>query len=229
MNIMGFETEFEMKQASQDLIPQVLKKDDFEVLTEFDYGRGKTDLVFVNVSQSYWDRRIDQLSLDTPIQTKNQLITFLQLHSRSDPVTEEYFYEIGALKRRYKRESLNWLKEQGFVKETSGDKIQTARDLRRHITTTVAVELKLRKWQKAIEQASRGRSFAEYKYVALDHEHIEPALNNIETFREHNIGLLSIDSQGDCFKHFEPSRGSPHSELYQWKLNETTIGANNRA
>lgn len=220
---MGFETEYEMKVASQDVIPGILDKSDYEVLTEFEYGRGRTDLVFVNVSEPYWERRVERLNLDTAIQTKNQLITFLQLHSRSDPVTEDYFYGIGALKDRYKRKSLEWLKQEGFVVETKSGKIQTARDLRRHITTTVAVELKLKKWQKAIEQASRGRSFAEYKYVALDHDHIDPALDNIDQFKKHNIGLLSVDSDGECFKHYEPSRTSPHSDLYRWKLNETTM------
>ncbi|WP_313691553.1 hypothetical protein [Halorarum halobium] len=220
---MGFDSEDDMKDVAQDLIPSTLRKKDYEVLTEFGYGTGRTDLVFVNVSEPYWERRTKRLNLETPIEDKNVLITFLQLHARDGAVTEEYFYQIGALKRRYKRESLNWLKDRGFVQEEEEGKIKTACDLRRHITTTVAVELKLRKWQKAIKQASRGRSFAEYKFVALDHDHIEPALDNLEQFKSRNIGLLSIDQSGDCYMHHKPGRGNPHSELYRWKLNESTL------
>lgn len=221
--ITMFESEKSMKEPAVELIPDTLGKEEYEVLTEFDYGPGRADLVFVNVSEPYWERRVNQLELDTPIQSKNALVSFLQLHSRTGPVTEDYFYELGALRRRYKRESLDWLKENGFVEETDRGKIRTTRDLRRHVTTTVAVELKRRKWQKAIKQAARGRSFADYKYVALSHNNIQPALDNIGNFRNQNIGLLSIDRDGDCHIHFEPERGEPHSELCRWKINEVTL------
>lgn len=218
-----FEKEHLMKGPATDLIPEALGKEDFEVLTEFDYGPGRADLVFVNVSEPYWRRRIDRLDLDMPIPSRNTLISFLQLHGRTGPVTKDYFFELGAQKTRQKRTSLNWLDEHGFIEETADGKIRTARDLRRHVTTTVAVELKRRKWRKAIKQASRGRSFADYKYVALDRDHIQPALDNIEDFRERNVGLMSIDDSGDCEIHFEPDRGQPHSELYRWKINEVTV------
>lgn len=219
---MGFKTESDMKETAVESLPGEIGNEAFEVVPEFDYGPGRTDLVFVNVSRPYWNRRINRLDLDKPIQDKKKLITFLQLHGRGE-VTKEYFYQLGALKRRYKRESLDWLMENDFIVETCDDKIRTTRNLRRHITTTVAVELKLRKWREALKQASRGRSFAEYKYVVLDHHHVDSALSNLHEFKSSNIGLISIDDAGNCYRHHDPSRGAPHSDLYKWKLNELSL------
>lgn len=218
---MGFETESEMKEVASGCLSKILPYNGIRIFDEFDYGLGRTDLVFVNISDEYWSRRVDRLDLPTPITDRNHLITFLQLHGRGE-ITEDYFHELGALDRKQKGNSLDWLRSNGFVQGADG-KIRTTPDLRRHITTTVAVELKLRKWKKALMQASRGRSFADYKYVVVDSDHVAPALENIGKFETNNVGLIGIDETGSCTIHYEPARGNPHSDLYRWKLNEKSI------
>lgn len=219
---MTFQSENQMKNLAVKELPAQLRNNAVQVIPEFDYGNGRTDLVLVDISEKYWETRTQRLNLDEPIQDKNHLISFLHLHGRS-PVTEEYFYEIGAMKRRYKRQALNWLKEHGFVEPTSKNKITTATNFRRHITTTIAVELKLRKWKDALRQAKRGGSFADYKYVAIDSDHLDPALQRRNQFEQLNVGLLSIDEDGTVRKHIEPERVNPHNELYKWKLNEASV------
>lgn len=218
---MHFESESAMKDTAVESLKQIVKGNAFEVVPEFDYGPGRTDLVFVNVSDKYWQRRVDRLNLGTPIKKKTHLQTFLQLQGRGE-ITKEYFYQVGALRRRHKRESLDWLTTNGFVQK-EGEKIKTADNLRRHITTAVGVELKLRKWKDALHQAHRGRAFADYRYVALDQDHVEAAINNLHMFKEKNVGLLSIDRDGTCEKHYEPSRDEPFSKLNRWKLNEVNL------
>lgn len=218
---MLFESESEMKDIAEEALKREFTGNAFEVVPEFDYGLGRTDLVFVNVSGKYWERRIEKLNLSTPIQQKSHLQTFLQLHGRNE-ITKDYFYEVGALPRREKREALNWLSTHGFVQEHDG-KIRTADNLRRHVTTAIGVELKLRKWKRALQQAHRGRGFADYRYVVLDQDHVSAALDNIQLFEEKNVGLISIDPEGNCEKHFTPSRGDPFSALNRWKLNESNL------
>lgn len=218
---MRFESESEMKSVAKDSLGNVFDQNALEVVPEFDYGPGRTDLVLVNVSDAYWGRRIDRLKLTEPIRKKTHLQTFLQLHGRGE-ITEEYFDEIGALSQRHKRNALNWLVSSGFV-DRNGNKIKTANNLRKHITTAIGVELKLRKWKDALKQAHRGRSFADYRYVALDEDHIEAALENLNMFRESNVGLISINEDGGCTKHFEPNRINPYSNLNRWKLNEVSL------
>jgi hypothetical protein len=218
---MEFGSESEMKDVAIGSLNDEFQQNAIEVVPEFDYGPGRTDLVFVNLSNKYWERRIDKLGLSTPIQKKTYLQAFLQLHGRG-PITEEYYYSIGAMRDRPKREALNWLKSNGFIEEQDG-KIRSTRKLRPHVTTSIAVELKLRKWKDALKQAHRGRAFADYKYVALDKDHVQPAIENIDLFKEKEVGLMSIDSEGNCTKHYSPSRGNPYSHLNRWKLNEITV------
>lgn len=220
---MTFSTEKEMKRVAMDRLPNSFGIHEDHVVPEFDYGKGRTDLVMVNISDSYWEHRTERLDLPVPISKKQHLISFLELHGR-DPVTEQFFIENGAQPNHKKRESLRWLRNHQFIRTNDSGKIRTASNLRRHVTTTIAVELKLERWEKALQQASMGRSFAEYRYVAIDEDHVSRALENLERFKRDNVGLISIDSVGDTTIHWNPSRRSPYSNLYKWKINEVSLG-----
>lgn len=86
-----------------------------------------------------------------------------------------------------------------------------------------AVELKLRDWETALEQAARSRrcdvdrdlygpmwpgfydrwGYADYAWVALDAGAIGPALENAERFREAGVGLLAVAEGGTVVKHID--------------------------
>ncbi len=77
---------------------------------------------------------------------------------------------------------------------------------------TLAFELKLSNWKRALVQAYRYRSFAEKSLVILDKKYINPALSNIEKFKRANIGLLSIDQYAKIEFHFKPKLDVPYSD-----------------
>lgn len=72
-----------------------------------------------------------------------------------------------------------------------------------------AFEMKLSNWKRAIVQAYRYRSFAETSFVVLDNANIRPAIRNIELFKKAEIGLLSIDLDGNLINHYEPETNTP--------------------
>lgn len=80
------------------------------------------------------------------------------------------------------------------------------------VVHTLAFEMKLSKWNKALTQAFRYRSFANVSYVVLDRDRIKPALLNIHQFICVNVGLLSIDPSGEVRCHFDPPSDLPYSE-----------------
>jgi len=219
---MGFETEDELRQIATPLLKEKFGTDHTQVVPEFSYSAGRTDVVLTSVSDKYLQRRTEELGIEIPITEKNHLKTFLQLHNRGE-ITKEYFYELGASGRRSKKASLDWLIERNFVVETDDGKVKTAPYLRRHITQTYAVELKLSKWRTALKQAVRGKSFAEFRYVVLDADHVDAALDNKQEFQERDVGLLSVDTQGNCVEHVSATRVNPFSPLHTWLLNETTL------
>lgn len=82
-----------------------------------------------------------------------------------------------------------------------------------------AFEAKLSNWNRALEQAFRYKAFTNKAYVIMDHDRINPALNNTEKFYKSNIGLLSIEKTGKVHTHYNPRIESPFSPQLHEKFN----------
>lgn len=91
-------------------------------------------------------------------------------------------------------------------------------ETREPLAMSYAFELKLCNWQRALVQAFRYRSFAEYSFVLLDHSCIGPSLGNLGRFRNANVGLLSMNERGDLYVHYWPDFSSPFSSDIACKL-----------
>lgn len=84
---------------------------------------------------------------------------------------------------------------------------------------TVALEVKLVKWQRALIQAYRYAAFADYSLVVLDRAFVHRALASLDDFKRANIGLLSVDRQGHVEWHHRPRYQRPYSEINRRSLN----------
>ncbi len=219
---MSFDSEAEMKEVALETLEDGFTDGETVILDEFSYANGRADIVLAKASEEYLKRRIDVLGISSSIEENTYLQVFLQLHGRG-AVTKDHFFTIGATSENKKQEALDWLIESGFVKELDDGKIRTAPYLRRHVTTSYSIELKLGKWKQALKQAIRGKSFADYQFVALDEDNIIRAIENIDEFKKHDVGLMEINSDGEYFVHYKPEKESPYSPMNKWRLNETTI------
>lgn len=76
--------------------------------------------------------------------------------------------------------------------------------------TVFAFELKLSNWKRALVQAFRYRSFAEYSFVVLDSEHSAPAIRNLQMFIRADVGLVTLDSEGTVEVHCRPQCRKPY-------------------
>lgn len=217
---MGFDTETVMGNQATESLRNTLGNCPTEVFTEFSYGAGQTDVVIANISNTYLQRRINELNLGRPIDPA-YLQAFVILHRR-EQITRTYFEQLYSGKRSTDA-VLRWLHDHGFIKRTDDGKIRTTPNLRRHVTTSYAVELKLSKWQQALKQAYRAKSYADYQYIALDASHVEPGLENREQFEKYGVGIISIEESGECTVHYRPERTGPSTPLTVWKLNEQTL------
>lgn len=90
---------------------------------------------------------------------------------------------------------------------------------------TYAIELKLSNWKRALEQAFRYRSFANYSYVILDNSHIRPAKKNIIEFQRKNIGLIGLSDSGELFEYFKPEIKKPYSMEFSQKITEMVFNS----
>ncbi|MFB6144283.1 MAG: hypothetical protein ABEJ98_03135 [Candidatus Nanohaloarchaea archaeon] len=188
---------------------------------EFNYGAGRADVVYSNTDTKALEKRI-KLGMDEPISDGLELKVFLTIDNK-DLVEEKEFYETITLRKRKVRKAIEYLESKGFLERTHDGIIKSNPDLQSHIKTAVAVELKLSKWKKALEQAERSKSYSEYQFVALDEDRIRPAKKNIDKFRSKNVGLLGIDVQEGWNVHYTPDSSTPYSPFPRWSLNERTL------
>ena len=87
------------------------------------------------------------------------------------------------------------------------------------VSEIVAVEAKLRDWQRALSQACRYLDYANEAWVALDADRASSAVKSLDRFKKMNVGLYSMDKSGRRKVHFRPSRGNPKSALRFWEAN----------
>jgi hypothetical protein len=73
-----------------------------------------------------------------------------------------------------------------------GSKIVDVLGLSKTGEGTVAVELKVDKWQRAMRQAATYQIFVDRSYVALHRSKIAPALKHRMLFEDLGIGLMSV-------------------------------------
>jgi hypothetical protein len=115
------------------------------------------------------------------------------------------------------RKHIEWLLNHGYLAQNSTGALTAITPPK--ICTLHAVELKLRDWEKALEQAARARrydgpewrqthwkdryGYADYSWVALDAGAIRPALENADRFREQGVGLLAVAEGGTVMEHIE--------------------------
>jgi len=77
---------------------------------------------------------------------------------------------------------------------------------------TIAVELKLTKWQKALQQAALYQLCCDYAYVAMPQK-VATALE-LATFRAAGIGILAVDTSSDTVQVLLPAILSKRSNAH---------------
>ena len=50
---MSFESEAAMKEVASEALRDVFRRDKLKIIPEFDYGPGRADLVFADISEKY--------------------------------------------------------------------------------------------------------------------------------------------------------------------------------
>jgi len=119
------------------------------------------------------------------------------------------------------RQHLDWLVTNGYVARSETNHVTALRPPK--IAELHAVELKLRDWKAALDQAARANrndaddrylrykpvracdrwGYADYRWVALDAGAIDRALSHADRFRDRGVGLLAIAEGGAVVEHIE--------------------------
>lgn len=83
----------------------------------------------------------------------------------------------------------------------------------------ISYEAKLRNWKRALWQACRYKTFSHESWVVLDCINEKPAIKNIQSFIDFNIGLATVSKSGVVKVHHHPKSEQHHSDIALWKAN----------
>ena len=78
----------------------------------------------------------------------------------------------------------------------------------------VAIEFKLKNWNRALKQAFRYKNFANEVYVILDKDQSNSAVDNVGLFKKANVGLITYDVNDEIEVLNFPTPDTPFSDEF---------------
>lgn len=228
----------EMRAACVDPIKHYLEADVVLHEVRHQYAGYHTDLVYADVDPDGVRAR-NQMSvgkhpLHDPLQ---RFRVWWHLHENA-PISHGDAVENGRYTAPEKnRKHVDWLLDHGYVARTSSGHLVAVRPPR--IATLHAVELKLRDWKTALDQAARANrsdlrdgaptmahdryGYADYRWVALDAGAIQPAIENLDEFETEGVGLLAVAEGGTthCILKAEHAPRGRYTQDRAWAESET--------
>lgn len=211
----------EMREAAVPAIEAMLGGDTTIHEVRHQHNGYHTDLVVADIDAEAlleWDSLVvGRDPLHEPLQRFKTWWYLLENGPKQDAIEDGLYADPGK-----NRKHVNWLLDHGYVARTSTGAfvgIELPRVAELH-----AVELKLRDWETALEQAERANrvegpdfrlgsphfmkwrdrfGYADYRWVALDAGAIRPALENRDAFEDAGVGLLAVAEGGTVVKHVD--------------------------
>ncbi|HAS87942.1 MAG TPA: hypothetical protein DCS48_01340 [Desulfovibrio sp.] len=184
----------------------------YYVLREFDSGYGIADIV-IGSFRPYLSCRSLRSSIDP-----NWVSPLIEFQKRASFSSKDFAEKYG-ISISTARDKINQFWVAGFLKKNENSTYSSAKTYRPEVGMSLAIEAKLKNWKQALNQARRYKRFAQYSYVLLDKQYSTPAEANIEVFKQHNVGLISMNGL-TAEIHFAPKRNDILSTMYFYRLNE---------
>jgi hypothetical protein len=76
----------------------------------------------------------------------------------------------------------------------------------------ISFELKLKNWKRAIKQAFKYKSFSNISYVVLPANSAKSAQNNLDLFKQYNVGLAIFTPDNSFDILYKPELSEPFSD-----------------
>ena len=207
-----FLSEFAMVQEFEETFEK-LYSDLFSRVLEFDSENGIADIVLYKKKKN-WEHS-STLGMINP----RWAYTLRSLPYRKYFTIEE-FQALTRTSSRSAKSTLTMFKEAGYCDISNLSKKWIKHKQPMLLTNNVvAIEAKLSDWKRAVKQARRYQDYANESWVLLEDKSKRAALKNIQYFEKANIGLATINIEGDIERHWSPSSQAPRSEFALWYMN----------
>lgn len=184
---MGFQSEQELVNLFKISYFNKYKIQRKKIFEEVNLGFGIADLV------------VSELKNENNCISRDKLtyidINIYQIVKKNKKITFDKVKQISGVRKEEVNKSLKKLVEYSFIQKVDSCYIfKNKYEL--SYKKSIAFEAKLRNWKRALMQAYRYKWFADYSYVVLDESHSKVAIENLDTFKKLNIGLITLNIKG---------------------------------
>lgn len=180
-----------------------------EVEEEVSSGFGIADVVLFSLDEQIALRRRN--SQVPTIKSYEILETFSVINEiDEEEINITHLYKsLPYSEKVFKDKILHFLTSTGVAENIDNTSLRFNYKYESPLKEVVAIEAKVSNWQRGLYQAYRYRQYADYSYLALHSKYIDRAKQNIQLFKNMNIGLISVDDITDKIDFiFKPNKES---------------------
>lgn len=184
------------------------------LIEEFDSHRGVTD-VLLGTYKPYLSKKKNREVINP-----NWLGPLWSLKKNQTITMNEFIGFCGVSKTTAIKILQEYIKAQ-FFEEIGKCEYKIVNNYELIVREIVSIEAKLKNWRQALKQAQRYKRFSNFSFVLLDERFAGPARKEIDQFKSHNIGLVTMNKDGYKLQ-FSPKK-------MRFKKNETNLKINEMA
>lgn len=188
-----------------------------EILTEVNLWYWIPDIVVIHKKNTISNIRDTILSVFD--------INILDIIKSKKQISLDWLLDLTKSSKNQVNNSISVLINENII-SNKWDNIFSFTDYNTDISDCIAIEVKLKNWKRALNQAHRYKWFANESYVLLPESNIWPALKQIELFKRFNVWLLGYNEDKIIY-HFKPTSSKPISSKMVYLLNEEMLLRNN--
>lgn len=188
------------------------QEDSTMILQEVNLGFGIADIVIIAHNSCFV--KDNHLSL-----TKNDVFIYKLIEEQSIITIPTITTRTG-LRKSHVISSLRKLQELDHIDLIDSDTYCIKNKYHYTVSSSIAIEAKLKDWKRALKQAYRYKWFASKSYVLLDEANIGPARRNIHEFHSMGVGLMAIGIDSKLRTIYDPEPSAPIDEKMTIMFNE---------
>lgn len=187
--------------------------DKYSVGEEFRSQYGIPDLLFYNFDDNVIKTRIrNKLQ---PVLSKEIIKTLLLIQGKKKITLSFLQANLPFNQEIIKNKVIKYLLQNNYLNKSInscesywvGDNIYKS-----CMSNLFAIEAKISNWKRGFYQAYRYKWFSHYSFLALQKKHARPAIKNLTLFKEHNVGLITVDTNNNLIDLiFHPKKQAPYS------------------
>lgn len=198
-----------IRKFGEDYFGRRFRINEMDSETEISAGFGIADVVFFQLNDEVVAAR-KTLPLE-PIQSEGIIKTLLLIKNKKKVSLTYLADNLPFSEKELRYRILRFLEDHSLIYKADGDDYRINYNYNIGLNHSVAVEAKIKDWQRGLYQAYRYKWFANLSYLALYKDFIEQPRKNLHLFKKLNVGLLSVGDNDVEEVLYDPQKEKPQS------------------